>query len=1743
MKIEPQHQSTPCQLTNNSSYSSRRWLKLFLKTGSAIGLVLFLLAIVALGFGQWWAKDNLIPIVDRELTKSLKRPVNLGKLQDIWFNEIHIKNAKIPTNGRDLNQIVAPDVYVSFNPFKLLFDRSLKLDVRLASPQIELAQNTQGNWLNIPPQEKQPPPPIKIEVGTIKIDDARMTIVPYSQVPQPITVSKINLQADVNDRQDRVTFNGGAQFQENGQVNFKGNSSIASGATELSVKGQKLDAFAATRIVKIPEVTIASGTVDGDLSLAIQPQKDLRINSNLLVNNGKIVINNVPKSLDEVNGFINVSERAVKFNNVTTKYDRVAGVVSGDLNYSTGYNLSAQTAPITLPDVFKSIDVKSPFPLAGTAVAQLQLTGKLDRPILAGRFNNTQISQVDRVQVERVDGNFKLADGRITLDAIAQPKLGGKVTTQGEIQLLKIPRTSFQVQGNNLPGDALSRLYGAKLPTQLKIGNAAVRGTIAGTGEAIFTNLKIDAPQATYPVSTDLQITPQGKTIVRGATLSAAGGTVRATGEITPTNWRLNLQPQAVDTQQLAQLNGVKLPPNYSGKLDGNVRVAGLNNDIDIDRIQASGNLNLQLPAGTVIADRINLDRGVWKANVSSNALDLRQLVADSIDSNNLDPASPSKNQLPPGVISGNFNLSGNNLKQITPENIQAQGQGKFKLKTGEIQSQNLTIANGNWQGLFTANRLPLSALAPKVGGQLSGSAQLAGNLKSFAPESLRGVGKGEIVLPQGKIVGNNLQIDRGKWQGNLQASSLVIGSLAPEVPLKFKDAKLDGNFKVAGDIQQLKPENINVTGSGNLSLAAGNVLARQLELNAGKWRGDFEVDRLKLGDINTEIPTKFNSARLSGKFIANGDLDRVNLDRLQVAGDGELKLADGSIRATGLKLAGGNLSSNLAIANFQLGNLNTQLDPQLKAGKISGNFNISANVNKLTPTTIQASGNGKLKLANGGEINANNFQTNAGAWQSDLTANGLQLGTVNRQLPAAIKVGLLSGSFKAAGNLKTPELAKIQASGNGRISNILGGNIQVNNLAIDNGQWQGNTIADRLNIGELVKFAPPNVAAAIGANSPPENRLAGQLSAQWQLRGNLQENSLANLLVSGQTKLTNFQIGALKFERNLTGNVRANPGEGVDIDFAGENDRLALTLDRNLQPQSFALKQQDITANGNVDGKILGIDVQRLPITLLLPWIPKNAGIQQYRFGGNATGNLAIDLNNLQVTGKQIEIIDPIFGAFQGERLAGDFRYANGQLALDRTEIQRGKHTYQLDASISPGASTPTFQAKLQVPSGELEDIRNILQIFSTNDLFKPFPQRKYGTAADLNTKPERLASRPYSLNDQLRRLSELRRWLNRDADRQADEKLIPDLGNLQGEFSGEISLSNSPKTGLRSDFKIAGTKWQLESYRLDRILAQGNWRDGKLRLEPLDLTIEDSQISIAGDFGIDNQNAKVNVKNFPVQALASLVELPIDIDGAIDLSAQIGGELANPRISGDVVLNDGALNATKLQDVTGNFNYWDGRLNFTSDANFAKSPIVSQQDRIKITGSIPYQLPFALQAPASNDINIDLSLQNQGLQAIDVLSKQQLSWLDGQGKIALKIQGQMKPGGEGIETLTASGTANITKGRIQSVALPEPLTDVNADIIFDFDRVEVQKFTGKFNRGQVSIAGIIPISDSFSIEPSQQLGIQMNGVAVDVKEKYKGDVNGKLTILGTALNPVLSGDIQLSNGQVFLPETPNTT
>ncbi len=1626
-------------------------LKLFLKTGSAIALGLFCLGIVGVEFGKWWAKHNLSPILEQELTKSLKRPVRIGQIDEVSLNNVRIRNVSIPASGSELNRLQVGEINVDFNLLKLAIDRSIDIDVRVVSPNIYLAQNAAGSWGKIPAQEKAPDSAVKVKVRTIKIDGGIITVVPYSQTPQPVELSKINIQANIDDPQAQVDFKANARFGLDGNVRVEGKSLVANGQTQLAISGEKLDAAAATRVVKIPEVTIDRGTVDGNLNLAIQPGKYLKIASNLLVTDGKVTINQVPRSLDAINGRIQVSERDVKFDNVSTKYDRVAGIVSGSLDFLDGYRLKAKTSPVSLPDLVKSIDVVSPFALAGAAIGELELTGKLDRPILAGTFVNSQISQVDRVRVDRVNGNFKLADGRIKLQAVIEPKLGGKVTTQGEIELLKTPVVRFGFQGENIPGDSLSLLYGAKLPPQLKIGATQVNGTVVGAGERIYTNVRAVAAQATYPVTTDLQIDPQGNLSIRDARIQVAGGTVRGVGKVSRTNWDVKLQSQGLDTQQLAKIGGQNLPSGYQGKLFGSIQAQGLNSNLELDSIQASGKLGLQLGAGQVDSNYFTIDRGRWQANVQTNSLNLAQL----------------DRSLPVGLVSGNFVVAGNSLKQINPNTIFAKGSGKVALKGGEIQSSNLNIGNGKWQGIFTANNFNLATLNPQVNGKLSGKFNLAGDLQKFTPASIRGIGAGTVNLASGRIDGTNLSIDRGKWRGDIKASSLVVGALAPNIPKQFQKGIVDGNLRVGGDLARLDVNSLNVTGDGKLSWAGGVVVGKSIDIKAGKWRGDFAVDRLKLGNISESLPSNFRSAQLSANFSAAGELAKLNPDRIQLLGSGELKLADGKIGFDRAELNRGNWQAKLNVDRIKLGSLNNKLPAQLQSSILAGKFNVAGNINRLTPTDIRV-------------------------------------------------------------------------NGTGQIGNTFGGNIQLANVDLNGGIWEATVRADRLNINSLAKFAPPNSIAS---------QATGSLSGNLQLAGDVRDNNPAKIQVSGRSVLTNFKAGGLTFDPNLIGNIQTNSVQGIDIDFAGKSDRFAFKLDRNLQPQNFAIEQQGIIANGKVANRILNVNVQQFPIDLLRQWIPASAGIQQYRLSGMATGNLDINLANFEVTGKQIEIVKPTFGAFEGDLFQGNFRYGNGQLSITNTEIQRGKHTYLITANVTPFAKKPTFRAKLQIPSGSLEDIRDLVQVFSVDDLLTPLNRRKYGTIKDLDAKTSETTYQSKNLNTEILRLSELRKWLNRETDRQSASTAIPDLRNLNGDISGKIEIASNPKAGISADFDFQGQDWQLERYNLDRIQVTGNWRNNRLHLAPIDLTVKDTRLTIAGDFEANNQNAILTLKNFPAESLMGLVKTPIDVSGGIDLNAQITGDLFNPHLSGNVTLNNARLNETPLKYVAGSFNYWDGRLNFDSNANF-DTLLATESLPIRINGSVPYQLPFALKSPASNALRVEMTLQDRGLQMLDVATKKQLAWIGGKGKILLNIDGELSPEGK-FKSLSANGIATISKGNIKSVALAEPLRDIDGEIVFDFDRIDVKKLDGTFsnssspakNGGKVSIAGIIPISNSIFIDPIKRLNVSMKGIAIDLPTKYKGNIDGRLGIIGTALNPALTGELKLSNGQVFIPESANTT
>jgi translocation and assembly module TamB len=229
---------------------------------------------------------------------------------------------------------------------------------------------------------------------------------------------------------------------------------------------------------------------------------------------------------------------------------------------------------------------------------------------------------------------------------------------------------------------------------------------------------------------------------------------------------------------------------------------------------------------------------------------------------------------------------------------------------------------------------------------------------------------------------------------------------------------------------------------------------------------------------------------------------------------------------------------------------------------------------------------------------------------------------------------------------------------------------------------------------------------------------------------------------------------------------------------------------------------------------------------------------------------------------------------------------------------------------------------------------------------------------------------------------------------------------------------------------------------------------------------------------------------------------------------------------------LEQGTLNQNPVESASASFSYANARFSFGSNV------VISGPEPLEIAGSIPLQLPFASVKPDSNQIRLDVNVQNQGLALLNVFTNQ-VAWKGGQGQVNLQVRGT-------LDQPIATGIASVNNATISTQALPEPLTDVTGRVLFNNDRITVEGIQGNFSQGKVVAQGVIPIFDSFA--PSDPdlatpLTVTLDRLALNLQGLYQGGVNGKVAITGSALNPVIGGDVLLANGQVFLPQTASPT
>lgn len=1048
--------------------------------------------------------------------------------------------------------------------------------------------------------------------------------------------------------------------------------------------------------------------------------------------------------------------------------------------------------------------------------------------------------------------------------------------------------------------------------------------------------------------------------------------------------------------------------------------------------------------------------------------------------------------------------------------------------------------------------------ILPSSVGQVSGQLTFSGELAQF--NSWKGTGTASFPFGKGTINVNKIEYIAGNWKGNLQASEVELASLGIILPKNISHGRVNAQLNLSGN-QNFTPDTLVAQGVANLSIADGKVTANNLHLAQGQWKTNLQVQGIKVNQFVSNIPNQLDG-RVGGNFTFQGDLTSTLAD-IQGIGEGHLTLPSGTIKATELQLNQGLWKANLQTDNLQVASLISNVPTPLQ-GKLGATFSLSGNL-EGTLEDVEGSGQGRL-ISSTGTITAKNILLKQGKFTTLLTPEQVQLASFSPQLK-----GFLGGELNISGYLNNISLKTIKAQGKlnfsqglSLINSPLTTTIHWSKKRLEILQATANNFNAKgfveVNLSEPEKKQNPwSAINQFGFNVKAKgidlkkvtstlrlNKInhGGEVDFSGKITGTPKKTNL-----DGEVILNNFRFATLAFEPVLNGSIKIVSDSGVKLELTGNTDKIQLNLNKNYQPVSFALNLDKIAVEGTYQDQQILATGNNIPLELLTELaiasdvpIPKN--ILSQPIGGKLSGNFALDVNNQNFSGENVAIANPRWGQIQGDRFSGDISIKDGNFSLTQGQFQRNNSLYDINADVTQSPSGPHLHTEVAVSGGKIEDVLETLQIFELSDFQRGLQAPTYAKAKDLWKVEAQTPSDSslYSvglpkapLAEQLDYFAQINTNLQKIKEQHHQASPLPELRELHGKFDGKFLVDASMKSGIEAKFDVQGKDWQWGKLNFKQLQVKGDFKDGLLNIEPVSLQIEDSLLAFSGQIGPQTQSGKLQLQKVPLNLVKQFVTIPagIEAEGLLNAEIILAGKRDNPQIQGQLAIAKATLNQIPLQATEGEFTYNNSRLTFE-----AGSLLTNQNAPIKIEGSLPYQLPFAKVVPISDNLNLNIRVQNEGLALLDVLTQGQLSWMGGKGEVSLDIVGRFDQQKGRPTQLKADGIAKVENATIAAQIFPKvPLTQVNGKILFNFDQIQVENLTGNFSGGQITVAGTLPLL--LPIRVKEPLTFNANNLTLDLKGLYQGNVNGAIEVAGSLLNPKLGGQVNLFNGQILLGES----
>ncbi len=1069
---------------------------------------------------------------------------------------------------------------------------------------------------------------------------------------------------------------------------------------------------------------------------------------------------------------------------------------------------------------------------------------------------------------------------------------------------------------------------------------------------------------------------------------------------------------------------------------------------------------------------------------------------------------------------------------------------------TGQLQVQGLTLTIPKLRGR-------LGAIATEVRGTI-GLAKGDLDLQLVTPKTaIADLVAGTGIKPPIALDGT-LQL-KSTIKGTTALPQISAELSAPDTLLIDRVAVANLQGKVSSAINQQNQFSLNIDRLSALVQGGGELQGRGKLSEAG-----IEAE-LQLTGINAEAIAQLYDTKLpvtvgniSATVRATGKLAQplitaqISAPQSQYPAEVDLELRDGLavIRRARVDFPEWGGSADLTgTYNLTAGSWQAQINAEavplrLVSPEEQGTVNVRANLQSNRPSLELADISGTISaelpqglntipevIAADGEWDGQNLRLRTAQVGNLLTLSG-RLGIA---LPQGIKdVDLVVSATSVGINRLSLLLPKISPNAQGLIS------------------FQGSVtgVPDSLAIAGKLKLDGvnlPDIAKAVSAPFIPSQGLLSfdgtvngklptpRLLGSWRVSdvaipplrlASLEFRGLVDPLspipsADGVLRLQELRVNQIVVTRSLLGevNYRADQGLTANLrDTTGGGDRLNLQLNPQFFPLSLdaQLAGGTLTARGQ-DQKVR-LSLARLPLGVFSP-----------NLAGRLSSELVLDFPTGQAVG-DISIDQPRLGRAVLDRLSASISYSNNQLTVSNGDLrfpeQEGIYSFQF--TYNPLQTQP-FQGELHVRGGTIQNITAALQWNEFSDIARglELPPTSASAVADLTgfvSSPDLYANLQY--------LAQLQARAEQQEIAQGVNALFPPLSEFRGSLDGKISVTADVQFQPTISFDIRSRELEYGKFAVEQFSAKGSYSNEVLRIDTLKLASGNSFAEISetvlvpalltrplsldtlSDLLRTEQKGKLVLANFPIESLRPLPiiqAIPFDISGNVNGTASLSGSLANLRLNGKLAINDASINRQPLELVEGEFDLQNFLLKFQAQA------LVSGKEPLNAKGSL-------LVLGGLVDMQVDV--KNEGLAFINVLD-QPVRWVAGKGNASLNIKGVL--GQPSIE-----GKVNLDNAQLGILGLNENLQEVKGELAFNRDRLTAD-LSAKFREGSFTAKGAIALNDPQLITENP-LTINADRFSLNIRDLSAERCSGKVIVKGTAFAPVLTGEVLVADGKLFL-------